>query len=68
MTHLAAALPMLHVDFVGRNVTPSRRMLTTGVTYPRPRLGRPMMTLIKPGHRLTARRLITSHVPTPVDV
>lgn len=60
VVHLAVALPLLHVDFIGRNVTPTRRMLTTVVRYTRPWLGRLVMTLIKPGHRFTARRLVTA--------
>lgn len=64
--HLATTLPMMEVELVGRNVTPTRRTLTTLVTYTRPRLGRLVMTLIGPAHRRLARRLVASHSPAAV--
>lgn len=67
MTHLEVALPMMRVHLVGRNPTPTRRTFTTLVTYTRPWLGRLVMAVIGPAHRLTARRLVTTGVSSTVD-
>lgn len=63
--HLEQSLPLMDVVFVGRRVGPTRRMLTTAVTYRRPLLGRVVMTIIAPGHRRMARRVIASGIPAP---
>lgn len=65
--HLATTLPMMRVELIGRNVTPTRRTLTTVVTYTRPRLGRLVMTLIGPAHRRLARRIVAGRAPATVD-
>lgn len=56
--HLATTLPMMRVQLIARNLTPTRRTLTTVVSYTRPRLGWLVMTLIGPVHRRLARRLV----------
>lgn len=61
--HLATALPMMHVELIGRNLSPTRRTLTTVVSYTRPRLGPLVMTLIGPVHRRLARRLVAGSAP-----
>ena len=65
--HLATTLPMMRVELVARNVTPTRRTLTTLVTYTRPRLGRLVMTIIGPAHRRLAQRLVAGATPARVD-
>jgi hypothetical protein len=64
--HLVVDLPTIHVDFVGRNLSPTRRTLTTAVTYTRPRLGRLVLAVIAPAHRRTVRWVLARSVPTPV--
>ena len=49
------------------NVTPTRRTLTTLVTYTRPWLGRLVMTIIRPAHRRLARRRVASPGPARVN-
>jgi hypothetical protein len=67
LVHLVTHLPMAHVDFVGRNTTPTRRTLTTLLTYRRPWLGRLVWLFVGPVHRRTARWLLsTSLRPEPV--
>jgi hypothetical protein len=56
--HLEKSLPLLHVDLVGRNVAPGRRMLSTGLTYRRPALARLVWAVVGPGHRWAARRVL----------
>lgn len=63
--HLEQSLALMHVVFVGRNVEPTRRMLTTALTYHRPVLGRLAWSVIGIAHRRTARRLIMATVPAP---
>jgi hypothetical protein len=63
--HLATTLPMMQVELIGRNLTPTRRTLTTLVSYTRPRLGRLVMTLIGPVHRRLAQRLVAGRTPPP---
>ena len=65
--HLATTLPMMRVELVARNVTPTRRTLTTLVTYTRPWLGRLVMMIIGPAHRRLARRLVAGPAPARVD-
>jgi hypothetical protein len=63
VVHLEKALPLLHVDFIGRNVGPRRRMITTGLTYRRPLLATIVWTIIGPGHRWGARRMLARMLP-----
>ena len=57
---------MLHVDFVGRNTSPTRRTLTTLLTYRRPWV-RLLWLVVGPAHRRTARWILeTSLSPQPV--
>lgn len=65
MIHLEQSLPLMHVVYVGRRVEPTRRMVTTLVTYRRPLLARIAWTVIAPGHRWAARRAMVSSLPAP---
>jgi hypothetical protein len=56
--HLVVELPLMHVDFVGRNESPTRRTLTTHVIFRRPWLARPVWLVVGPAHRRTARWLL----------
>jgi hypothetical protein len=58
LVHLVTDLPMAHIDFVGRNTSPTRRTLTTLLTYRRPWLGRLVWLLVAPVHRRTARWIL----------
>ena len=58
---------MMQVELVAQNVTPTRRTLTTLVTYTRPWLGRLVMTIIGPAHRRLAQRLVAGPAPARVD-
>lgn len=62
--HLEASLPLMHVVMVGRNVEPTRRMLTTVLYYERPVLARLIWAIVGIGHRPTARQIIASKVAT----
>jgi hypothetical protein len=64
VVHLEASLPLMHVVMVGRNVEPTRRMLTTVLLYERPVLARLIWAIVGIGHRLTARQIIASKVAT----
>lgn len=69
--HLEQSLPLIQVVFVGRNVEPTHRTLTTALTYDRPLIGRLVWSVIGIAHRRTARRLITAvpdGAPAPGDV
>jgi hypothetical protein len=65
VVHLEKALPLLHVDFIGRNVGARRRMITTGLTYRRRLPATIVWTIIGPGHRWAARRMLARTLPTP---
>ena len=60
MVHLVVDLPLLHVDLIGRNCGPTRRMLTTLVSYRRPRFARLVWIVVGPAHRRTARWLLAT--------
>lgn len=62
--HLEESVPLMRVVIVGRNVEPTRRMLTTILRYERPVLARLIWLIVGIGHRLTAPRVITSKVST----
>jgi hypothetical protein len=69
VVHLVADLPLLHVDFIGRNTSPTRRTLTTLLTYRRPWLARLVWLFVGPAHRRTARWVLRTslrHEPVPV--
>lgn len=57
--HLETSIPLMHVVVVGRNVEPTRRMLTTTLTYKRPLLARMVWALIGIGHRRLAPYVLT---------
>lgn len=65
VVHLEASLPLLHVVMVGRNVEPTRRMLTSILTYERPVLARLVWAIVGLGHRRMAPYVIMGKVPTP---
>jgi hypothetical protein len=58
LVHLVTDLPMAHVDFVGRNTSPTRRTLTTLLTYRRPWPARLVWLVVAPVHRRTARWIL----------
>lgn len=58
LVHLVTDLPMAHIDFIGRNTSPTRRTLTTLLTYRRPWLGRLVWLVVAPVHRRTARWIL----------
>ena len=60
--HLVVDLPLLHVDLIGRNPSPTRRMLSTLVTFRRPRLARLVWIVVGPAHRRTVRWLLANSV------
>ena len=62
--HLEATLPLMHVVLVGRQVEPTRRMLTTVLHYERPVLARLIWAIVGIGHRRTVPQVITSKVST----
>ena len=55
VVHLETSLPLMHVALVGRNVKPTRRMLTTVVRHERPVISRLVFALIGIGHRWRCR-------------
>lgn len=65
VVHLEASLPLLHVVMVGRNVEPTRRMLTSILTYERPVLARLVWAIFGLGHRRMAPYVIMGKVSTP---
>ena len=69
LVHLVVDLPLLHVDFIGRNAGPARRMLTTLVSFRRPLLARLVWLVVGPAHRRTVRWVLGEGLRTvPVDV
>ena len=62
VVHLETYLPLIHVVLVGRQVGPTRRMLTTIVRYERPVLSRLVFAIIGIGHRWVAPRVLTGKV------
>ncbi len=56
--------PLMDTVLVGRNVEPTRRVLTTVLRYRRPLLARAVWAFVGILHRWTARQLITSKVST----
>ena len=60
VVHLVVDLPLMQVDFVGRNPSPTSRTLTTLLTYRRPWLARLVWLAIGPVHRRTARWLLAT--------
>ena len=65
VVHLETSLPLMHVNLVGRQVEPTRRMLTTLVRYERPILSRIVFVFVGLGHRrIAVPRAITGEVST----
>jgi hypothetical protein len=65
VVHLETSLPLMHVDLVGRQIEPTRRMLTTLVRYERPILSRIVFVFVGLGHRrIAVPRVITGGVST----
>ncbi len=60
--HLETSLPLMHVVLVGRNVEPTRRMLTTVLRYERPVLARFIWAIVGIGHRWAVPRVIAGKV------
>jgi hypothetical protein len=60
VVHLVVDLPLLHVDLLGRNAAPTRRTLTTLLTYRRPWLARLVWVVIGPAHRRTVRWVLAT--------
>jgi hypothetical protein len=56
--------PLMHTVLVGRNVEPTRRVLTTVLRYRRPLLARAVWAFVGILHRQTARQVITSKLLT----
>jgi hypothetical protein len=56
--------PLMHTVLVGRNVEPTRRVLTTVLRYERPVLARLIWAIVGMVHRRTARQVITNKIPT----
>lgn len=56
--------PLMHTVLVGRNVEPTRRVLTTVLRYRRPLLARAVWAFVGILHRRTALQVITSKVST----
>lgn len=65
VVHLEQSLPMMEVVFVGRNPEPTRRTLTTLITYRRPLLARVAWSLIGIMHRRAAKRILATEPATP---
>jgi hypothetical protein len=57
---LEDADPLMDTTMVGRNVEPGRRVLTTVLRYRRPRLARPVWTVVGILHRRTARQVVAA--------
>lgn len=62
--HLETSIPLMDVVLVGRNVEPTRRMLTTTLTYRRPRLARLAWAFIGIGHRRLVPYVLTGMLAT----
>jgi hypothetical protein len=56
--------PLMHTVLVGRNVEPTRRVLTTVLRYERPVLARLIWAIVGMVHRRTARQVITNKIST----
>lgn len=64
VVHLEASVPLMHVIVVGRRVGPTRRMLTSILTYERPVLARAIWAVIGFGHRRLVPPVLTGKIAT----
>jgi hypothetical protein len=63
VVHLETSLPLMDVLMVGRRVPGDRRTLTSVLRYRRPWAARLVWAVIGPGHRRTARGVLTCLLP-----
>jgi hypothetical protein len=62
VVHLEASVPLMHVVAVGRNVEPTRRVMTTVLRYRRPVLARLLWAGVGLVHRRIAAQVITAKI------
>lgn len=66
--HLEQSDSLMDVVMVGRRAEPTRRVLTTVLSYKRPILARLLFAVIRPAHRWMARRIVTSGMAHPPGI